>query len=94
MKDAQQIIKQLLMTEKGTRLTETLNQYLFWVDSRANKIEIKSAVEAMFKVKVQKVNTMNRVGKNKRVRTMSYGKTSDWKRAVVTLREGEKIDLT
>jgi large subunit ribosomal protein L23 len=48
----------------------------------------------MFKVKVRNVNTMNRSGKNKRVRTMSYGKTSDWKRAVVTLREGEKIDLT
>ena len=94
MKDPQSIIKQMLMTEKGTRLTADANQYLFWVDAQANKIEIKRAVEVVFKVKVSKVNTMNRKGKNKRVRTMNYGKTSDWKRAVVTLREGEKIDLT
>jgi large subunit ribosomal protein L23 len=94
MKDPRTIIQKLLLTEKGTGLTETQNKYLFRVDRLANKIEIRHAVEVLFKVKVDKVNTMNRSGKNKRVRTMSYGKTSSWKRAVVTLKQGEKIDLT
>ena len=64
------------------------------MDGSANKIEIKQSVEKLFGVKVAKVNTMNRPGKNKRLRTMTYGKTSEWKRAVVTLKPGEKIELT
>ena len=94
MKEGRTIIRKLLMTEKGTLLTERENQYLFRVDPSANKIEIKNAVEKIFNVKVTKVNTMNRRGKHKRLRSMSYGMTSAWKRAVVTLKEGEKIDLT
>lgn len=88
-----QIIKKLLVTEKGTRLKETANQYLFEVDRNANKLEIREAVEKQFKVKVEGVRTMTRQGKAKRLRTMSYGKTPDWKRAVVTLEAGQSIDL-
>lgn len=94
MKSPHSVIKKMLLTEKGTRLTEKENKYLFRVDGSANKIEIKQSVEKLFGVKVAKVNTMNRPGKNKRLRTMTYGKTSEWKRAVVTLKPGEKIELT
>ena len=87
------IIRKLLVSEKGTRLKETANQYLFEVAKDANKIEIKAAVEEAFKVKVTGVRTMNRQGKAKRLRTASYGKTSDWKRAVVTLKDGDSINL-
>ncbi len=94
MKEGRTIIRKLLLTEKGTHLTERDNQYLFRVDPSANKIEIKNAVEKIFNVKVTKVNTMNRRGKQKRLRSMNYGMTAAWKRAVVTLKEGDKIDLT
>jgi large subunit ribosomal protein L23 len=94
MRDPRFIIQRLLLTEKGTRLTEKSNQYLFRVHPSANKIEIRNAVQKIFSVKVTRVNTLNRPGKNKRVRSMNYGKTSAWKRAVVTLKEGDKIDLT
>ena len=88
-----QIIKKLLVTEKGTRLKESANQYLFEVDRNANKLEIREAVEKQFKVKVEGVRNMTRQGKAKRLRTMSYGKTPDWKRAVVTLAEGHSIEM-
>jgi len=94
MKHSVSIIQKLLLTEKGTVLSEKENQYLFRVAPTANKIEIKRAVEQAFNVKVDKVRTMNRGGKNKRLRSMQYGKTAAWKRAVVTLKEGDKIDLT
>jgi large subunit ribosomal protein L23 len=94
MKEARNIIQGLLVTEKGTRLVEGGNQYLFKVDRAANKIDIKRAVEEAFSVHVTKVNTMNRVGKRKRERTIRYGRTAGWKRAVVTLRQGDSIDLT
>ena len=94
MKEPRSIIQKLLLTEKGTGLTEKQNQYLFKVDPVANKIEIKNAVDKIFNVKVDRVNTMNRRGKHKRLRTMNYGMTSSWKRAVVTLKEGFKIELT
>ncbi len=94
MKDPRTIVQRMMLTEKGTGLTEKQNKYLFKVAPSANKVEIKNAVEKLFNVKVTKVNTMNRGGKNKRVRTMNYGRTASWKRAVVTLREGDKIDLT
>ena len=87
------IIRRVLTTEKTTRLTETGNQYAFDVARDANKLEIRSAVEAQFNVKVKDVNTMNRRGKAKRLRTQKYGRTSDWKRAVVTLEAGQKIEL-
>jgi len=93
MKTAYDIIDRALLTEKGTRLTEGENKYLFKVDRRANKLEIKRAVETLFKVKVEDVNTMNRKGKKKRERTASYGTTAAWKKAVVTLKAGETIEL-
>lgn len=93
MKDIYQVIDKALLTEKGTRLTEEENKYIFRVNPAANKMEIKQAVEEFFKVKVVSVNTMNRQGKKKRERTASAGKTANWKRAVVTLAEGSKIDF-
>lgn len=93
MKDTRQVIQKVLLTEKGTRLQEQ-NKYLFRVDARANKLEIKKAVEEAFNVTVVKVNTMNRKGKKKRLRMWTPGETSSWKRAVVTLKEGDKIELT
>lgn len=87
------IVKKLLVTEKGTRLKEALNQYSFEVDRDANKLEIRREVEQRFNVKVKDVNTMMRRGKAKRLRTASYGRTSDWKRAVVTLQAGQSIEM-
>ena len=87
------IVKKMLMTEKGSRLKEVGNQYIFEVDRDANKLEIRRAVEQQFNVKVMDVNTMMRQGKAKRQRTMSYGRTSVWKRAVVTLQDGQSIEM-
>ena len=94
MKDPGQIIKEIRVTEKGTALTESARKYFFRVDPRANKQEIKKAVEQLFNVKVVKVNTMRYLGKKKRERMLQYGRRPDWKRAVVTLAEGSHIDLT
>ena len=92
MKDAYQIIHTILVTEKGTELVDEHNQYSFKVNKDANKFEIGLAVEELFDVKVSAVNTMNRKGKRKRQRQAKYGKRPDWKKAVVTLSEGE-IDI-
>ena len=81
------------MTEKGTRLSEEQNQYLFRVAMDANKIEIKRAVEALFNVRVMAVNTMRRKGKKKRERTANFGTTAAWKRAVVTVHADDSINL-
>ena len=94
MKEAKSIILELQITEKGTALSERDNKYVFRVARAANKIEIKRAIESLFSVSVTSVNTMNYSGKRKRERTVRYGKRADWKRAVVTLKEGSKIDLT
>ena len=94
MKNPGVIIRAVQLTEKGNALAETQNKYFFKVNRSANKMEIKRAVEDLFKVSVASVNTMNFKGKRKRERTVRYGRRSDWKRAVVTLREGSKIDLT
>lgn len=83
------IIKSLLRTEKST-LYEPLRQYLFLVNKSANKIQIKHAVEEIYKVKVQSVNTLIARGKLKRVR-QQFGRAPDTKKAVVTLKEGQKI---
>ncbi len=93
MKDVYKVIQKVVLTEKGARLSETENKYIFNVRPDANKAEIKQAVEELFKVKVRAVNTMKRLGKNKRERTASAGRTAGLKRAVVTLAEGSKIDL-
>ncbi len=94
MKPAHQIIDTILLTEKGTVLSDSLNQYSFRVHPDANKVEIKHAVEFLFKVKVTQVRTMNRIGKKKRQRRAIAGTTSAWKKAVVTLAPDDKIDLT
>ena len=87
------IVKKLMVTEKGTRLKEAANQYVFEVDRGANKLEIRRAVEQQFNVKVKEVNTMTRQGKAKRLRTAAYGRTATWKRAVVTLQDGQSIEM-
>lgn len=89
-----EIIKTVRLTEKGTRQSENLNQYTVVADYRANKIQIRNAVQELFKVKVLRVNTMNVPGKARRKRTAQAGTTSEWKKAVVTLKDGDKINLT
>jgi large subunit ribosomal protein L23 len=89
--NAHQIIIRPLITEKNTNLMP-LGKYSFQVDRGANKTQIKQAVEEIFNVKVVNVHTMNVRGKQRR-RGMSYGYTSDWKKAVVTLAEGDRIEL-
>jgi large subunit ribosomal protein L23 len=89
-----EVIKTARLTEKGTRQGQKFNQYTLVADRRANKFEIKKAVEELFKVKVTRVNTMNVRGKARRQRTHQAGADPDWKKAVVTLKEGDKIVLT
>lgn len=92
MKEAHQIIRRPLVTEKSTQQKEKSNQYAFEVDPKANKIEIQSAVERLFKVKVFQVRTCSVLGKMKRI-GRKYGKRPDWKKAIVTLKEGDRIDF-
>jgi large subunit ribosomal protein L23 len=91
---AYEIIKTARLTEKGAIQTEKHNQYTVVADRRANKIEIKKAVEELFKVKVEEVRTMNIRGKARRQRTHQAGRAPAWKKALVTLKEGDKIVLT
>jgi large subunit ribosomal protein L23 len=88
--DHYQVIKRPLITEKGMQSNEEHNTVVFQVDPRANKLLIKQAIEALFQVKVLEVNTLNMRGQKKRVR-MREGKKPDWKKAYVTLREGDTI---
>ena len=90
-----------LLTEKGSVLTESLNKYLFKVEKQANKIQIKKAIENKFKVSVSKVAVINVKGKVKSMSVKSGGKTirtqgkrSSWKKAIVTLKKDNSIDLT
>ena len=92
MKEAQKIIRRPLITEKSTRQKEEGRQYVFEVHRDANKIEIQSAVEHLFKVKVLQVRTSNVLGKIKRL-GRRYGKRPDWKKAIITLKEGDRIDF-
>lgn len=91
MSSAHEIIKAMLRTEKSS-LYEPNRQYLFLVQKSANKIQVKRAVEEIYKVKVQGVNTFVMHGKMKRVR-QQFGKQPDYKKAVVTLKEGQKIEI-
>ena len=91
MRNSYSIIRTLLRTEKGASQAPD-NKYLFSVERGANKIEIRKAVEELYKVKVQAVNTVRMPGKLKRVRA-AQGHTPSWKKAVVTLHSGHKIDL-
>ena len=87
-----QIVKRPLMTEKTTIQRETDNQYTFEVDRKANRVEIKRAVEQIFGVRVASVRTMQKRGKVK-MRGRIMGKRKDWKKAIVTLLPGERIDI-
>ena len=86
------IIKRPLVTEKSNIQKETANQLTFEVDRKANRIEIRRAIEQIFNVRVASVRTMQVTGKVKR-RGRILGKRRDWKKAVVTLRPGERIDF-
>jgi large subunit ribosomal protein L23 len=86
------VIRRPVITEKSTAASEH-NKVVFAVAPTATKSQIKAAVEALFKVKVVSVNTLNRKGKNKRFRGIA-GRTSDVKRAIVTLQQGQMIDVT
>ena len=90
--DPRSIIRKVLITEKGTLLRETRQQYFFEVARDANKIEIKRAVEMVFHVKVDSVHTMQLRGKPKRHGRWS-GRRNDWKKAIVTLKPDQKIEL-
>ena len=90
------IIKKPVITEKMTAISEKLNKFAFIVDKRANKIQIKEAVEKLYDVKVVAVNTMNYDGKLKSRYTKSgvvSGRRAAFKKAIVTLREGDTIDF-
>jgi len=88
------VIKTVRVTEKGTRQSEKHNQYTVVADPRANKTEIRQAVQELFKVKVIRVNTLNVRGKARRKRTPLAGRAPNWKKAIVTLRKEDKITLT
>lgn len=92
MANSYNVVKTLIRTEKGTFL-EAERKYLFQVAKEATKISIRKAIEDIYKVKVQDVHTLVVPGKKKRVRQV-LGRTSDWKKAVVTLQEGQKIEVT
>lgn len=91
MKTSYDILKNILRTEKGTQMLPE-NKYLFHVAIDANKIQIRQAVEDVYNVKVIGVNTLKMHGKWKRLRYKS-GMTPDWKKAIVTLKAGDKIEI-
>jgi large subunit ribosomal protein L23 len=93
MKEPTQIVANIRLTEKASLLGERNNQYVFRVATHANKIEIKQAIEKLFGKKVVRVNTAQYAGKKKRERRADFGRKTHWKKAVVTLAEGEKIEL-
>ncbi len=93
MKDIFQVIETIQLSEKATLLTETNNEYVFKVDRKANKLEIKEAVERLFGKKVADVRTANYQGKKKRERRADFGRTKHWKKAFVRLADGESIEF-
>jgi large subunit ribosomal protein L23 len=92
VKDLRQVVRRPLITEKGTLAKEANNQLVFDVDRRSNKVEIRQAVEQVFKVKVLKVRTVNCEGKKKRMGRI-MGRRSDWKKAYVTLAPGQSVEF-
>ena len=92
MREPHQVVLRPLLTEKGTRLKEEGNQYLFRVAKTANKVEIRQAIEQIFKVTVLEVRTARVRGKVKRMGRFQ-GRRPDWKKAVATLKEGDSIEL-
>jgi len=92
MLEEYQIIRRPIVTEKGSILKDENNQLVFEVNLSANKSEIKKAVEKLFKVTVLSVRTQNRLGKRKRL-GRSVGRRKNWKKAIVTLKEGHRVDF-
>ena len=92
VKNLRAVIRRPLITERATQLQEARGKYSFEVDNRANKIDVKRAVESMFDVQVVKVNTTSVRGKVKRLGRF-VGRRSDWKKAIVTLADGQSIDI-
>lgn len=92
MRVAHDVIKHMVRTEKGSDMLVN-NKYLFKVDQRANKIEVKKAIEDVYKVRVDSVHIMNVKGKKKRVR-FREGMTASWKKAIVTLKPDNRIEVT
>jgi large subunit ribosomal protein L23 len=91
-----EVLKKPLLTEKISQLTEKLNRYAFIVDPRANKIQIKGAIETMYGINVVAVNTMRYVGKLKSRNTKAgaiSGRAAKYKKAIITLKDGETIDF-
>ena len=93
MNEVHDHIQTILLTEKATLLSEKLNKYVFRVSPAANKLQIKRAIEVIFKKKVADVNTANFAGKKKRERKADFGRRPHWKKAIVTLKAGEKLDI-
>ncbi len=93
MNDPRKLIQNIRLSEKASLLGEKHNQYVFRVDPRANKIQIKQAIEEIFGKRVVRVNTAQYAGKKKRERRADFGRRPHWKKAIITLAEGEKIDL-
>lgn len=93
MQDIFHVIKTIRLTEKATVLDEKNNEFVFKVDPRANKLEIKEAVQKLFGKTVIGVRTQNYDGKQKRKKRADAGRTNHWKKAIVRLKEGERIDL-
>jgi len=93
MNEPYDIIETVRLTEKATLLAEKENKYVFRVKPHATKTQIKYAIEKLFKKSVVAVNTCNYEGKKKRERTASFGRKADWKKAIVTLKAGDKIEL-
>ncbi|HET6461175.1 MAG TPA: 50S ribosomal protein L23 [Syntrophales bacterium] len=90
--DLYHIIRRALVTEKSTSAKDESNKYIFEVDRRANKIEVATAVEKLFKVRVLDVHVMNIVGKKKRIGRI-MGEKPSWKKAIVTLAPGNRIEI-
>ena len=93
MNEPTNLIQNIRLTEKASLLGDKNNQYVFRVDPRANKLQIKRAIEEIFGKKVVRVNTCQYAGKKKRERRADFGRRAHWKKAIVTLAAGEKIDL-
>jgi large subunit ribosomal protein L23 len=91
-REPRSIVRRAMISEKGTRLRERDNGYLFEVAPDANKIQVKQAIEAIFQVKVASVRTLRVHGKPKRMGRYA-GHRPDWKKAVVTLKKGQTIEL-
>ena len=93
MNEPYELIQTIALTEKATLLSDKLNKYVFRVEPRANKLQIKEAIEKLFGKKVVSVHTLNYAGKKRRQRRPDAGRTNHWKKAIVTLKKGERIDL-